>query len=224
VPLGADTLGDFDDNLNHAIKKLREALGDSAEKPRFVKTLPRRGYQFLISTAPPFREPTNNGTQPPPATRLRPGLAMALSISLLGILAAVSGAWWMGHRSRLDEAEQAYRSGLELLRRRDRVSAERSADLLRNAVELNPRFAKAWAGLVEAAIFVNENDPSTVLELARQSEQMDAGCGECHAIMGFVLFSRYWKWREAGEYLSRAIALNPGDPQIHTGLLRERPF
>jgi DNA-binding winged helix-turn-helix (wHTH) protein len=43
----ADTFVDFDNGLNTAINKIREALGDSAENARFVETLPRRGYRFL---------------------------------------------------------------------------------------------------------------------------------------------------------------------------------
>src|ERR1700693_4722963 len=43
----ADTFVDFDTGLNSAIKKLRDVLGDSAERPRFVETLPRRGYRWL---------------------------------------------------------------------------------------------------------------------------------------------------------------------------------
>jgi TolB-like protein/Tfp pilus assembly protein PilF len=42
-----DTFVDFERNLNSAIKRLRAALGDSAESPRFIETLPRRGYRFL---------------------------------------------------------------------------------------------------------------------------------------------------------------------------------
>jgi Tol biopolymer transport system component/DNA-binding winged helix-turn-helix (wHTH) protein len=45
--LWADTFVDFDHNLNTAINKIREVLGDSAESPRFVETLPRRGYRFI---------------------------------------------------------------------------------------------------------------------------------------------------------------------------------
>jgi DNA-binding winged helix-turn-helix (wHTH) protein len=59
-----DTFVDFDHNLNNAVDKLRKALNDSAEHPRFVETLPRRGYRFIakvqeISTvlAPPISEP-----------------------------------------------------------------------------------------------------------------------------------------------------------------------
>ncbi len=43
----ADTFIDFDLGLNTAIKKTREALGDSAKNPRFVETLPKRGYRFI---------------------------------------------------------------------------------------------------------------------------------------------------------------------------------
>jgi Tol biopolymer transport system component/DNA-binding winged helix-turn-helix (wHTH) protein len=43
----ADTYVDFEGGLNRAINKLREALGDGADSPRFIETLPRRGYRFL---------------------------------------------------------------------------------------------------------------------------------------------------------------------------------
>ncbi|HUU13993.1 MAG TPA: winged helix-turn-helix domain-containing protein [Terriglobia bacterium] len=42
-----DTFVDFDNSLNTGINKIREALGDSADNPRFVETLPRRGYRFI---------------------------------------------------------------------------------------------------------------------------------------------------------------------------------
>src|SRR5271169_2131212 len=44
----ADTFVDFEDGLNTTIKKIRTALGDSAESPRFIETLPRRGYRFIV--------------------------------------------------------------------------------------------------------------------------------------------------------------------------------
>jgi Tol biopolymer transport system component/DNA-binding winged helix-turn-helix (wHTH) protein len=52
----ADTFVDFDHGLNAAIKRLRDALGDSAENPRFVETVARRGYRFMgipVITAAP---------------------------------------------------------------------------------------------------------------------------------------------------------------------------
>src|SRR3989475_4293129 len=49
----ADTFVDFDHSLNTAVRKLREALGDSAETPRYVETLARRGYRFVAPVAEP---------------------------------------------------------------------------------------------------------------------------------------------------------------------------
>ncbi len=49
----ADTFVDFDHSLNTAVKKLRQALGDDIKKPRFVETLPKRGYRFLVSVKGP---------------------------------------------------------------------------------------------------------------------------------------------------------------------------
>ncbi len=56
---GADTFVEFDDSLNHLVKKLREALGDSADTPRFIKTFPRQGYRFLAEVQTEFLRPTN---------------------------------------------------------------------------------------------------------------------------------------------------------------------
>ena len=42
-----DTFVDFDHGLNSAVNRLRDAIGDSADTPRFIETLPRRGYRFI---------------------------------------------------------------------------------------------------------------------------------------------------------------------------------
>jgi TolB-like protein/tetratricopeptide (TPR) repeat protein len=57
-----DTFVDFDHGINNAIKRLREALGDTAETPRFVETLPRRGYRFVgaIQTAQVSSQPNGS--------------------------------------------------------------------------------------------------------------------------------------------------------------------
>src|SRR5438270_5266400 len=43
-----DTFVDFEQGLNFCIRQIREALGDTAGAPKFIETLPRRGYRFLI--------------------------------------------------------------------------------------------------------------------------------------------------------------------------------
>ncbi len=78
----ADTFVDFDHGLNIAINKLREALGDSAEEPRFIETLPRRGYRFIVKV---------DRTEPQEAP---PSLALfgrkRLWISVLATVAAIT--------------------------------------------------------------------------------------------------------------------------------------
>src|SRR5947209_10152537 len=59
------TVVDFDHGLNKAINKIREALGDSAEHPRFVETVARRGYRFLADVTP---VDTAADTRPGPGT------------------------------------------------------------------------------------------------------------------------------------------------------------
>jgi TolB-like protein/DNA-binding winged helix-turn-helix (wHTH) protein/Tfp pilus assembly protein PilF len=52
----AETFVDFEHGLNAAVRRLRDALGDSADVPRFVETLPRRGYRFIASVTEPAVE------------------------------------------------------------------------------------------------------------------------------------------------------------------------
>jgi DNA-binding winged helix-turn-helix (wHTH) protein len=47
----SESFGDFDQALNIAVGKLRSALGDSAENPRFIETLPKRGYRFIADVS-----------------------------------------------------------------------------------------------------------------------------------------------------------------------------
>jgi TolB-like protein/DNA-binding winged helix-turn-helix (wHTH) protein/Tfp pilus assembly protein PilF len=89
-----DTFVNFDVGLNSAVKKLRDALGDSAETPRFIETLPRRGYRFIAAVDLPAAEsaqPTAAGAErlPPQeeATDVAPGALS--SARLRGVLIAV---------------------------------------------------------------------------------------------------------------------------------------
>ena len=62
-----DTFVDFDHSLNTAINKIREALGDSASHPRFVETIPRRGYRFVFPVPrPPAKDGAEAGVGSPP--------------------------------------------------------------------------------------------------------------------------------------------------------------
>jgi TolB-like protein/DNA-binding winged helix-turn-helix (wHTH) protein/Tfp pilus assembly protein PilF len=102
-----DTFVDFDVGLNSAVKRLRDALDDSAEEPRFVETLPRRGYRFIASVeSPPFPPPPPTATEVPARpgrelqfSRMAPPLT-ALAVVLVALV--LSGA---GDRSRQERSD-----------------------------------------------------------------------------------------------------------------------
>src|ERR1700740_184864 len=56
----AHTFVDFDRSLNKAMNKLRCALGDSADSPRYIETIPRHGYRFVAPVRTPIKEPNSD--------------------------------------------------------------------------------------------------------------------------------------------------------------------
>src|SRR5450631_3486421 len=84
--LWPDTFVDVDHNLNTAINKIREALGDSAESPRYVETIPRRGYRFIGTLEAPVPavtpiEPIHAATPDPKWVKIGAGIAILLVLS-----------------------------------------------------------------------------------------------------------------------------------------------
>jgi TolB-like protein/DNA-binding winged helix-turn-helix (wHTH) protein/Tfp pilus assembly protein PilF len=109
----ADTFVDFDHRLAAAINKVREALEDSAESPRFVETVGRRGYRFMLpveSTAQPAgdSQPRTGLEVPPsaPEKRKAPWPRIALTAGAIGIF-LVFGFFILLHRRQPDVTASA---------------------------------------------------------------------------------------------------------------------
>jgi TolB-like protein/DNA-binding winged helix-turn-helix (wHTH) protein/Tfp pilus assembly protein PilF len=110
----SDTFVDFEDSLNHAIRRLREALDDSADHPRFVETLPRRGYRFIApveAVAPVGARPDLIGDPRPEGAARRAALQkrFALAGGLLVATAALLALNVAGLRDRVLRAVGAVR-------------------------------------------------------------------------------------------------------------------
>ena len=89
----AGTLVEYDQRLNAAVNRLREALGDSAEAPRFIETLPKRGYRFIAAIDPPAPSPPV--TPDRPSQLMGGGAARAPEANIAGAdgaVAALSGS------------------------------------------------------------------------------------------------------------------------------------
>ncbi|HSA93477.1 MAG TPA: winged helix-turn-helix domain-containing protein, partial [Terriglobales bacterium] len=103
----ADTFVDFDHSLNTAVKKLREALGDDADNPRFVETLPRRGYRFIAPVG--GRGFAGDGSRPeaeimPATTAAQPAVSQpaegnkaspGMVLILMAVIAAAGTIFWL---------------------------------------------------------------------------------------------------------------------------------
>jgi len=101
--LWPDTFVDVDHNLNTAINKIREALGDSAEDPHFVETLPKRGYRFIGQLEPAAQPIVPVKTDPTILSRhwMRTALGI-LAVSALAFAAVLAYRW---HRPELPQDE-----------------------------------------------------------------------------------------------------------------------
>jgi len=92
----ADTFVDFDHGLNKAINKLRDALGDSAESPRFVETVARRGYRFLADVKGADAPPVDDAQPAAPiASRTPRAPARGWKLAMFGLLVLLAAlATW----------------------------------------------------------------------------------------------------------------------------------
>jgi DNA-binding winged helix-turn-helix (wHTH) protein/tetratricopeptide (TPR) repeat protein len=108
-----DTFVDFEQGVNHAIRELRAALGDTAESPRFIQTLHRRGYRFIAPVQrviPPatssqpsgarIEQPTVESVVPPAPAPMRGPPAglfrrMMTGVTLFAVFASIAFALWV---------------------------------------------------------------------------------------------------------------------------------
>src|SRR5271170_4393994 len=98
-----DSFGDFDHAVNVAVGKLRAALGDSAENPSFIETVPRRGYRFVATLD---EDPVDTHPRPPGINGDGSGrVASGFNRTLLALLAIVVSGFlvglgvFLGHRT-----------------------------------------------------------------------------------------------------------------------------
>lgn len=188
---GNDTFVDTELGLNYCVNTIRSALRDSARAPRFVETLPRRGYRFIAPLEP------GGATPPPPAPARRKVRPEAREAFL--------------------HAERLLREELPL-GGRVLPSAER---LFEEAVRLDPEFATAWGALASNRAwqaFLGLRPHAELIdgarEAARRALALDETVAKGWGALGVVSLYFDWDFATARRQLERALTLAPHDPGV----------
>ena len=205
---------DFDHGLNNAINRLRHALEDSAETPRFIETLPRVGYRFIhaltkAEALPPEPQPARAWSVVPRRIALS-GAAVAL-FGAIGIGVAL----WVSNEREADpdargggrptasaEAYDAYLRGLDLFEQRSSESIKLSIEQLKRATELDPSFAAAHAALAISYVAAGgstfpkylsaDEVRAPALAAAEQALRLDPKLAQAHLALARVLTLEPW--------------------------------
>ena len=94
----SDVVVDFDSGLNRAINRLREALGDDADNPRFIETLPQRGYRFLAEVGSAPAEPQALPLESAPIVAAAPRLPRHRWVVIAAVVVIAAGFLTLGYR------------------------------------------------------------------------------------------------------------------------------
>jgi DNA-binding winged helix-turn-helix (wHTH) protein len=238
----ADTFVDFDVSLSSAVRKLREALEDSAERPQFVETLPRRGYRFIapVSMDQPvaLAAPAAESIPVPPPARRRSWPAVAGLVTL----AIVAAVFWrvglttgrsattskaVGGRGDVPAnvapaAYDAYLKGVELAGRQTYEGFKGAAGYFEESVARQPDFAAAWARLAQARmqfVYAGPIAPRAAVpaaeSAARKALALDDRQALAHRMLGQILHNYYWRWEEGDRELRRARELEGESAEAH---------
>jgi DNA-binding winged helix-turn-helix (wHTH) protein/Tfp pilus assembly protein PilF len=219
---------DFDQGLGFCLSQIRAALGDSAQAPRYIQTVPRKGYRFLVPVQ----------TDAGPGRRRIPLRALAAVLAAFAIGVAVDR---LLTRSRAEpapthdrpqakrpvdqETAQLVARGRYFWNQRTADSFRRSLQLFEEAARRDPRQAGAWSGIAQAwvgladygHVSVDEAAPAA-REAAARALALDPTLPEAHAVRALVAVLFDHDWDSARRDFERAIALNPGYAPAHQWL------
>src|SRR5258707_757914 len=240
----ADTFVDFDHSLHNAIGRIREALGDSAEIPRYIETLPRRGYRFIAPVeevqAPRISEANGNKTRegvavpPPPARqsktraalalRLQNEVAQAIAQQVRAQLTPQQQARFRSAGSVNPDAYEAYLRGRYYLSNQFTMGQplNTAKSYFEESIRKDPDFALAYSGLADSYVylaFFRQLSPEAAYkpakEALRKALELDDSIGEAHDTLGQLSWRFEWNLDAAEREFNRAIALAPSYSCAH---------
>jgi DNA-binding winged helix-turn-helix (wHTH) protein/Tfp pilus assembly protein PilF len=199
--LWPDIHTDRERGLNNAMNRLREALGDSAAQPRFVETIPKRGYRFVSRV------------------KLVGRRRSLKSIVVAGCVAATVFfliLWIRPYRPSSPPAPAEYWAALRKLKLGGVNDLVDARALLDAAIRKSPSFAPAYASLATVLLDLVDNGRLDAVrtrrmaaEVAQTAVRLDDHSAEGHLALGSVLLRADWRLRQAGVEIDRALRRDP---------------
>jgi len=239
----SDSFVDFDHSLNKAVNKLREALDDSAENPRFVETIPRRGYRLMETPKTPKHVeslavlPLQNLSRDPDQEYFAEGMTEALITSLakIGTLRVISRTTAMRYRQTDKSLPQiarelnvdavvegtVQRSGERVCISAQLVLASTDTHLWADSYERDLRDILALQSDIARAVAKEIQVNLTPREQAHLAEVRPV---HPEAYEAYLKGRHYWVKRsregfvKAVEYFQQSIAKDPGYAAAYAGL------
>jgi len=220
---------DFDNGLNVAMRKLRVALDDVGDVPRYIETLPRVGYRFIGTRG-------SSETAPRDARRMPGSARLALVLGVAGLVIAVTIGWWLterqvaapvAHHVPSVRARELYLEGLSLRSRRDIDTSQAAPEKFKAAIREDPNYSQAWAALADslsANVIRRKIPPAEGVPQARAAAEraiaLDDGLVEGHMSLGEILTDHDKNFAAAKREFERAEAINAGSARLwhHYGM------
>jgi DNA-binding winged helix-turn-helix (wHTH) protein/tetratricopeptide (TPR) repeat protein len=220
----ADTFVDFELGLNSAVRKLRDALGDSAENPRFIETIPRRGYRFIAPVDAANVVPPIDAEPPRQRHRHMWTTAVAVVVVVTGMAFGAVQRNWRNtaageHSSGTantvhPQAHDAYVKGLRASGLQTYEGFRTAVNYFEQATARQPDFARAYAALSEAQLQFLYAGPLSPREVvpkaeaaARKALQLQPDLPEAHRVFAAILHDFYWRFDESEQEYRRARQL-----------------
>lgn len=201
---GTETVVDFDHGLNTCMRQIRHALGDDAEVPRFIETVPRLGYRFIAPVA----------SRAERGSRFPSWRAATAAVTIL--VGLVIGQVLFGGTSPSEEARQLYLRGQHALEDPTPGGARTALELFEKALALDARYAAAYAGVAQAYLVKPSSSigvpPDVSISRARLAAEralaLDESLPEAH-LAAAELHMTLHDWRAAGDEYQLAIDVAP---------------
>lgn len=228
---GADVFVEHDAAINTAIRKIRQALDDDADTPRFVETVVGKGYRFVAPVENVSREHHLE-------TRLRSDRGRRTAALIAASVAIAAGVLWLARemtpavgvtakseansvsplarRPVLPAAYDAYVRGRHAWDKRSEADLREAIRYFQESIDADPTYAPAYAGLADAygqlgyGSYVAPQDSFPRARAAAvRALELDATLAEAHASLGYSSMYYDWDFAKAEAEYKRAIELNP---------------